>query len=186
MATQQTLHKLNGLDLDTLRETVSAIEQDPDLAKCVFRARKKWMGADHNRSIIDGFYGAKQEIEHKQPFELHAGEPPILAGADNAPNPVEYLLHALAGCITTGMAAHAALRGIEIEELESEVEGDLDIRGFLGLDDTVPKGFTDIRIKFRVKANTENTERLRRLADYSPVLSTLTQGAKVDVTVEPK
>lgn len=186
MANQQTLHKLNGLDLDTLRETAGAIKQDPELGRCVFRASNQWMGADHNRSIVEGFYGAKKEIEHKHPFELHAGEPPILAGADNAPNPVEHLLHALAGCVTTSMAAHAALRGIEIEELESEVEGDLDIRGFLGLDDDVPKGFTNIRIRFHVKADAHNTERLRRLADYSPVLKTLTQGARIDVTVEPK
>jgi len=84
------------------------------------------------------------------------------------------------------MVAHAAVRGIHIEELESELEGDLDLRGFLGLSDDVPKGYTNIRIKFKVKADTDNMERLRRLTEYSPVFNTITQGARVDVTVEPK
>ena len=186
MAQQQTTHKLNGFNLDVLHETALAIEQDPELAKCMFRASSKWLDGDHNRSIIDGFYGAKQEIEHKHPFEIHCGEPPIVAGNDNAPNPVEYVLHALAGCITTGIVAHAALRGIQIEELESEVEGDLDMRGFLGLDERAPKELTDIRIRFKVKTDPKNLERLRELVGYSPVLNTLTRGTRVDVQVEPK
>ena len=186
MAEQQTAHKLNGFNLDILQETIHAIEQGPELARCVFRASNKWLDGDHNRSIVDGFYGAKQEIEHEHPFELHCSEPPIVAGSDDNANPVEYLLHALAGCITTSMVAHAALRGIHIEELESEVEGDLDMNGFLGLDDNVPKGFTDIRIKFKVKADAADLERLRELTGYSPVMGTLTQGARVAVQVDLK
>ena len=186
MAAQQTLHKVNGIDLDVLQETVSAIEKNPGLGKCKFRASNKWINGSHNRTRITGFYGAGQEMEHRQPFELYADEPPVLAGDDEAPNPVEHLLNALAGCVTTSMVAHAAVRGIHIEELESELEGDLDLRGFLGLSDDVPKGYTNIRIKFKVKADTDNMERLRRLTEYSPVFNTITQGARVDVTVEPK
>ncbi len=125
-------------------------------------------------------------MTHQQSFELHADEPPVLAGDDQAPNPVEHLLNALAGCMTTSMVAHAAVRGIHIEELESELEGDLDLRGFLGLSDDVPRGYTNIRVKFRVKADTDNMERLRRLTEYSPVFNTITQGVRVDVSVEPK
>lgn len=186
MATQQTTSTVNGIDLDVLHDTVSAIENDPALARCKFRATNKWISGNHNRTRITGFYGAKQEMTHQQPFELHADEPPVLAGDDQAPNPVEHLLNALAGCMTTGMVAHAAVRGIHIEELESELEGDLDLRGFLGLSEGVPKGYTNIRVKFRVKADTDNMERLRRLTEYSPVFNTITQGARVDVTVEPK
>jgi uncharacterized OsmC-like protein len=140
----------------------------------------------HNRTRITGFSSAKQEMTHQQSFELHADEPPVLAGDDQAPNPVEHLLNALAGCMTTSMVAHAAVRGIHIEELESELEGDLDLRGFLGLSDDVPRGYTNIRVKFRVKADTDNMERLRRLTEYSPVFNTITQGVRVDVSVEPK
>jgi uncharacterized OsmC-like protein len=117
---------------------------------------------------------------------MDADEPAILAGNDEGANPVEHLLHALASCLTTSMVAHAAVRGIKIDELESEFEGDIDLRGFLGLDDTVPKGFTAIRAKFRVKADPADIETLRELANYSPVFNTLTNGTDVDVRVEQK
>jgi len=177
---------INGIHMETLQGTVNAIEQEPDLGQCKFRAHNKWLGGNHNCTTITGFYGAKQEIAHKQQFELHADEPPILAGNDDGANPVEHLLNALAACVTTSMVAHAAVRGIHIEELESELEGDIDLRGFLGLSEDVPKGFTDIRIKFRVKADVDNMERLKRLTAYSPVFNTITQGANVDIQVERK
>ncbi|MGD9000822.1 MAG: OsmC family protein [Granulosicoccaceae bacterium] len=177
---------VNGIDLETLQGTVQAIDSDPALGKCRFRASNRWIGGNHNCTIITGFYGAKQEIAHKQTFELHADEPPILAGGDDGANPVEHLLNALASCVTTSMVAHAAVRGIHIEELESELEGDIDLRGFLGLSNDVPKGYTEIRIKFRVKADVDNMERLKRLTTYSPVFNTITQGAKVDIHVEAK
>jgi uncharacterized OsmC-like protein len=177
---------INGIHIEALQGTVNAIEQEPDLGQCKFRAHNKWLGGNHNSTTITGFYGAKQEIAHKQVFELHADEPPILAGNDEGANPVEHLLNALAACVTTSMVAHAAVRGIHIEELESELEGDIDLRGFLGLADDVPKGFTDIRIKFRVKSDIGNMERLKRLTAYSPVFNTITQGANVEIKVEPK
>ena len=183
-AAQSTI--VNGIDIDTLQGTVQAIDQEPELGKCRFRARNQWMGGNHNRTTVTGFYGAKQEMAHKQTFELHADEPPILAGGDEAANPVEHLLNALASCVTTSMVAHAAVRGIHIEELESELEGDIDLRGFLGLSNEVPKGYTDIRVKFRVKADVDDMERLKRLTAFSPVLNTITQGANVDIQVDSK
>ncbi len=177
---------VNGIHMETLQGTVNAIEQEPDLGQCKFRARNKWLGGNHNCTTITGFYGAKQEIAHKQQFELHADEPPILAGNDDGANPVEHLLNALAACVTTSMVAHAAVRGIHIEELESELEGDIDLRGFLGLSNDVPKGFTEIRIRFKVKTDVDNMERLKRLTAYSPVFNTITQGANVDIQVEAK
>ncbi len=177
---------VNGIHMETLQGTVNAIDQEPDLGQCKFRAHNKWLGGNHNCTTITGFYGARQEIAHKQQFELHADEPPILAGNDDGANPVEHLLNALAACVTTSMVAHAAVRGIHIEELESELEGDIDLRGFLGLSSDVPKGFTEIRVKFKVKADVDNMERLKRLTAYSPVFNTITQGANVDIQVEPK
>lgn len=177
---------VNGIHMETLQGTVNAIEQEPGLGQCLFRAHNKWLGGNHNCTTITGFYGARQEIAHKQQFELHADEPPILAGADEGANPVEHLLNALAACVTTSMVAHAAVRGIHIEELESELEGDIDLRGFLGLSSDVPKGFTDIRIRFKVRADVDDMERLERLTMYSPVFNTITRGANVDVRVEAK
>jgi uncharacterized OsmC-like protein len=186
MAEQATINKVNGIDQGVMQGTLDAIRQDPDLAKCRFRVTNKWVDGNHNRTTVSGFYGAKQEMTHKQPFDLDADEPPVLAGEDQAPNPVEHLLNALAGCLTTAMVAHAAVRGIHIEELESEIEGDLDLRGYLGLSKDVPKEYTDIRVKFRVKSDEENTERLKRLAKYSPVYNTLMHGVNVDIEVDPK
>jgi len=182
-AIEEQTNQLNGVNLDTLMETVGAIQQDPELGVARFRASNTWMGGNQNESTVTGFYGAKQEIAHAQMFTMKADEPPILAGRDEAPNPVEHLLHALASCLTTSMVAHAAVRGIALEELESELEGDIDLNGFLGLDPDVPKGFTEIRVKFRVKADPKHVDQIRALAEFSPVFNTITRGAKVDVAV---
>ena len=177
---------VNGVNLETLMATVNAIKGDPELGACHFRASNKWLGGNHNRTTVTGFYGAKQEIAHKQKFEMDADEPPILAGEDEGANPVEHLLHALASCVTTSMVAHAAVRGIHVEEVESELEGDIDLRGFLGLSDDVPKGYTDIRVKFKVKADPKDLARLEELSEYSPVFNTLTHGVPVSIQVESK
>jgi uncharacterized OsmC-like protein len=177
-------NQVNGVDLDILGGTVQAIADDPELGKCRFRASNAWHGGTDNRSTIDGFYGAKQEIPHKQRIVMRADEPLILAGGDNGANPVEFLLSALASCVTTSMVAHAAVRGIHINSLESELEGDIDLNGFFGLSDSTPKGYTEIRVKFRVDTDTANLEQLRQLASFSPVLNTLLQGTNVNIQVE--
>jgi uncharacterized OsmC-like protein len=181
-----TSARINGIEIETLVGTVNAIKEDPQLGACHFRASNTWLSGNHNRSTVTGFFGAKQEIAHKQTFTMDADEPAILAGDDQGANPVEHLLHALASCLTTSMVAHAAVRGIEIEELESELEGDIDLRGFLGLSMDLPKGYTDIRANFRVKAKPEDVEKIRELAKFSPVFNTITHGTDVAVNVELK
>jgi uncharacterized OsmC-like protein len=176
-------NRINGVDLDTLLGTVNAIKSDPGLGACRFRASNTWLAGNHNRSTVTGFFGARQELAHRQTFTMDADEPAILAGNDDGANPVEHLLHALASCLTTSMVAHAAVRGIEIEELESELEGDIDLRGFLGLALDVPKGYTEIRAKFRVKAKPEDVDKLKDLAKFSPVFNTITRGARVVATL---
>jgi uncharacterized OsmC-like protein len=186
MAEQQTINKVNGVDVDVLQTTVGNIKQDPELGKCRFHVRNKWIDANHNRTTISSFYGARQENEHQQTFELDADEPPVLAGRDQAPNPVEHLLNSLAACLTTSLVAHAAVRGIHLDEVESEIEGDLDLRGFLGISKDVPRGYTDIRIKFKVKSEETNMDKLKRLAEFSPVYNSLINGTNVDIQIEPK
>ena len=176
-------NRLNGVDLDILMGTVSAIQAEPELGISKFRASNTWLSANHNRGTVTGFYAAKQEIAHAQTFTMDADEPAILAGADQGANPVEHLLHALASCLTTSIVAHAAVRGIEIEELGSELEGDIDLNGFLGLDAETPRGFTEIRVRFHVKADPKDIDRIKRLAMFSPVFNTITQSAQVDVDV---
>lgn len=185
MTTAKTSPKrLNGIDLGTLNETITAVKNDPALGKSTFRAHNTWIKGNHNRSTITGYYTAKEEMTHKQSFELHADEPPILAGNDEAPNPVEHLLNALASCVTTSMVAHAAVRGIEIERLECKLEGDIDLNGFLGLDAKIPKGYTNIRMNYKVKTDPKNLQQLRQLADFSPVFNTVTNGATVDINIQ--
>jgi len=176
---------VNGIDIDALGGTLDAIRKDPDLGVSQFRATNRWLGGNHNRTTVTSFYGAKQDIAHTQPFTMDADEPPILAGNDLAANPVEHLLHALASCVTTSMVAHAASRGIPINSVESVVEGDIDLRGYLGLAMNVPRGYTALRVKFTVDAEPKHLKRLEELSKFSPVFNTILNGAKVDVTVDP-
>ena len=177
---------VNGVDLEVLGGTVGAIQADPELGVCRFRASNGWVDGARNESRVTGFFGAAQEIAHRQAFTLIADEPPILAGNDDGANPVEHLLHALASCLTTAMVAHAAVRGIRIEAMESELEGDLDLNGFLGLKRETPKGYTGIRAKFRVDAAEGDIDAIRELASFSPVFNTLTRGVNVDVEMVRK
>jgi len=177
---------VNGVDLEVLGGTVGAVQADPELGVCRFRASNSWVDGARNESRVTGFYGAAQEIAHRQPFTMIADEPPILAGNDDGANPVEYLLHALASCLTTSMVAHAAVRGIRIEAMTSELEGDLDLNGFLGLNPETPKGYTHIRARFRVDAAEGDIDAIRELANFSPVFNTLKNGVNIDVQVELK
>lgn len=186
MRLKEDTNRINGINLNVLNETVNAVKNDPELGKCKFRARNKWLDATRNCTTVKGFYATKQEIAHQKEFQMYADEPDILAGDDSGANPVEHLLNALASCVTTSIVAHAAVRNIHIEELETELEGDIDLRGFLGLALDVPKGYTNIRMKYKVKTDLENLEKLRTLAEFSPVYNTILNGSSVDISFELK
>jgi uncharacterized OsmC-like protein len=136
---------------------------------------------------MNDFHGAGQHMRRPQPFVLHSDEPLVLLGRDEAPTAGEYLLSALAACVTTSLVYHAAARGIEIEQVESTVEGNIDLRGFLGIDESVRKGFENIQMILAIKANVSD-EQLEELAGlgpgYSPVLDSLTRGVPVKVRTE--
>ena len=158
---------VNGVDVPRLKEMVQAVGTDPGLARFQFRLRNRWLGVGSNRSEIGRFSGTDQEHRTDgEAFIVDNDEPEVLLGQDRAPNPVEYVLHALAGCLTTTMVYHAAARGIEIQSVECELTGEIDLRGFLGLSDEVPKGYQKIEAKFRVKSDAP-LETLQELApDY--------------------
>ncbi|HEV7689512.1 MAG TPA: OsmC family protein, partial [Hyphomonadaceae bacterium] len=175
---------LNGVNVTALNETVEAIKAKPEIARFNFRVANTWMGGDRNRSTIKDFSGALSE--HRlgiQAFIVDNGEPEVLLGDDAAPNPVEWLLHALVGCITTSTAYHAAAKGIRIDAISSHVDGDLDLRGFLGLSDKVRKGYSAIRVKLRVKTQAD-AETIEGLTAMSPVLDTVSRSVPVTVSVE--
>jgi uncharacterized OsmC-like protein len=178
---------INGVDVKQLFSTIDAIKGKPDIAKFKFRANNKWIDGTHNRATIKGFYGALKEDDSLEPLVFDLDEPPVLLGKNEGANPVEYLLAALSGCLTTSMIAHAAAKGIEIRSIESRYEGDLDLRGFLGLSEDVPVGYQDIRVYFKIDANIpeEQKEELVRMAKkYSPVFNTISKSAPVFVHLD--
>ena len=179
--------KLNGVDVDRLFETIEAIKQTPRLADFKFRLHNRWISGGLNRSTIKNFYGAGVDNQRDKPFILDADEPPVLLGQDSAPNPVEYLLHALVACVTSALVYHAAAKGIKLQEVETRAEGVIDLHGFLGLDDDVRRGYKNIQIKFRIKADVpdEQLEELCRLGPtYSPVFDSITRGVNVEVGLD--
>jgi uncharacterized OsmC-like protein len=175
----------NGVDTATLFATLDAVKANPDIAKFQFRATNRWVSGTHNRSTIHGFYGAGQEMTHRQPATFDADHPEILVGADNAPTPVEYLLHALAACLTSGLANIAAARGVNLTSVESTVEGDIDLLGILGLSDGVRNGYQGIKVSFRLQG--DDPDKLRQVVEQSrlrsAVYDVLTNGVPVTIDV---
>ena len=173
----QSIRQMNGMDLDKMSQTVDALKSDPMLAQFQFRARNVWIDGGENRSTIQDFYGAgAEDTSRAKPFKFTNGEPPVLLGNNEGANPVEFLLHALAGCVTTTTVLHAAARGIRIESLSTELVGDIDLQGLLALDSTVPAGYRQIEIKMDIKADCSEEELndlLQFAQQHSPVCNTV-------------
>lgn len=174
--TKENTH-LNSLDMHAAADTIAAIKADPSLARFQFRAKNVWVGGGENRSTIRDFYGAGEEdTSRRKAFVFTNGEPPVLLGDNEGANPVEFLLHALAGCVTTTFVLHAMARGIAIHTLSTELKGDLDLQGLLGLDDAVSPGYEQIRIRMHVTADCSDEELDDLLAYaqmHSPVCNTV-------------
>jgi len=177
----------NGVDTAMLFATLDAVKAQPEIAKFQFRASNTWVNGTHNRSTLSGFYGALQEMEHKHVTTVHADHPAVLVGDDNAPSPVEYLLHAIAACLTAGVANVAAARGVELTKVTSTVQGDIDLLGILGLSDgSVRNGYEQIKVSFHIDGDADE-ETLRRIVEQSrkrsAVYDVLTNGTPVHVDV---
>ncbi|HET9746943.1 MAG TPA: OsmC family protein [Chitinophagaceae bacterium] len=185
---QKTTVMLNGVNLERLAGTIEATIADPKLAKFHFSLNNQWVDGGYNQSVIGDFYGAGKIQERETPFILANDEAEVLLGKDNAPNPVEYVLHALAGCVTTSMVYHAAARGYEIRKVTTTVEGDLDLRGFLGIDATVRKGYDNIKISFDIEGDFNEEEKLEilNLTSFSPVLDIVSNGVPVKISLGSK
>src|SRR6266487_6987825 len=175
----------NGVDTATLFATLDAIKGDPELAKFQFRASNRWISGTHSESTMQGFFGARQEMSHAATYSATADHPAILVGQDNGPTPVEFLLHALAACLTAGLANIAAARGVNLTEVSSTVEGDIDLLGVLGLSNEVRNGYQQIKVTFNVKG--DDPEKLRQLVEQSrkrsAVYDVLTRGVPVSIDV---
>ena len=175
----------NGVDTATLFATLDAVKATPDAAKFQFRANNTWVSGTHNRSTIHGFFGVGEERLHERAFTFNADHPAVLVGQDNGPTPVEFVLHALAACMTAGLANIAAARGIRLTEVRSTVSGDIDLNGILGLNPEVRNGYQNIRVQFSVKGDAPS-EKLRALVEQSKARSAVYDiiTNQVPVTIE--
>jgi uncharacterized OsmC-like protein len=177
----------NGVDTPKLFATIGAVSDQPSLGEFQFRAQSRWLNGTHCRTTMAGFYGANAEMQHVTPYVADSDHPQILCGDDTAPAPVEWVLHGLAACLTAGIANISAARGVNLEAVECSVEGDIDLRGILGLSDDVRNGFQAIRVVFRVKGDAPDTK-LREIVEQararSAVFDILTSGVPVSVGME--
>lgn len=179
---------VNGVDVDRFNETIDVIKKNPNLANFQFKVNNRWLGAAHSRTTVENYEGiANDQRSPHEPFQLENDEPPVLLGTDEAPNPVENLLHALAGCITTTLVYNAAAMGVKIDEIESELQGDIDLQGFLGLDPQVTPGFKEIRMRLKIKSNADERQ-IQKLCEiaqkFSPVANTISRPVSIVVEGE--
>jgi uncharacterized OsmC-like protein len=178
---------LNGVDTPTLFATINVVRDRPELANFKFRATNRWISGTHSRGRIGGFYGAGSEQKHTSEWEFESDHPAVLVGKDEGPLPVEYLLHGLLACLTAGIGNIAAARGVKLTSVESSIEGDIDLRGILGLSYEVRNGYQEIRVHFKIQGDAP-PEKLRQIVEQSrarsAVYDVLTHGVPVDITVD--
>ena len=186
MSTTASAHR-NGVDVATLFATLDAVKQQNEIAQFQFRASNSWQTGTHSRTTFSGFYGVGQEMEHRHETVVDADHPVVLTGQDNAPTPAEYLLHAIAACLTAGIANIASARGVTLTHVSSTVEGDIDLLGILGLSDgSVRNGYKDIKVTFHIAGDADD-ETLRGIVEQSrrrsAVYDALTNPTPVTVDV---
>jgi uncharacterized OsmC-like protein len=192
MTTTDTTAKLddtirNGVDTATLFATLDAVKQAPEAASFQFRAHNQWVSGTHNRSTVADYFGVGEERSHDRTFVFDADHPAVLVGQDNGPTPVEFVLHALAACLTAGLANIAAARNVTLTEVRSTVTGDIDLNGILGLNPEVRNGYEQITVRFTIRGDAP-AEKLRELLEQSrarsAVYDVISNGVPVAIEVD--
>ena len=183
MTAQNTIQintRVNGVSVDHILNLIGGIEQDNERSKFQFRLNNRWIEGGHNRSNIKAYFAECREDDTRiEPFVVDADEPAVSGGKDSAPNPMEFVLHALASCLTSTMVYHASVQGIEIRSVESFLEGNMDVRGMLGMSADVRKGYSRINVRMHV-ASSANAATLKELALFSPVFDILSRSLQVE------
>lgn len=176
--------KVNGVNVDQVMKVISSVQDKPENARFQFRLNNRWVDGGLNRSQVKGYFAdGREDDTRSEAFEIDTDEPAITAGGDSAPNPMEFVLHSLAGCLTSTMVYHAAVQGIGIESVESALEGDMDVRGMLGLSGDVRKGYNKVRVRMRVKS-AASAATLKELALFSPVHDMVSRSLPVELVLE--
>jgi uncharacterized OsmC-like protein len=180
---QQTSHIINGVDTDEVVDLATRISQDANVGKTSFRASNQWLDGTRSRSTIQGFYtNGAEDSSRSKAHTVDADQPAFLSGGDTAPNPVEYVLHALCSCLCVTLVAHASVQGIQLGAVETHAEGDMDARGFFGISDEVSKGYERIRVEMRVESDAD-VETLTALAMHSPVYEMISKASSVNFSM---
>lgn len=185
MSVMQDNH-LNGVDTAALFATIGVVRDQPELARFQFRTTTDWVDGTHSEGRFPGFYGAGQAHTHETETVVKADHPAVLVGRDRGPTPAELLLNALGACLMAGIGNIAAARGIELRGVRCTVEGDVDLRGLLGIDDTVRNGFEGIRVVFTVDGDADADKLAALVAQSqkrSAVFDVVTNGTAVTVEV---
>lgn len=177
----------NGVDVPTLFATINAVKEQRELAAFQFRASNRWIKGTHSRTTLEDFSGAGDTHAHTKEFAFDADHPPVLCGEGEGATPVEFLLHALASCLTAGIGNIASARGINLTEVESRIEGDLNVAGLLGLDDQIRNGYQGLRISFKIRGDA-SADKLRAVIEQSKnrsaVFDVLNNGTPIEVDVD--
>jgi uncharacterized OsmC-like protein len=185
--TQREKVPMNGVDTPNLLATINAVKGQPELGQFQFRASSRWVAGTHSRSKVEAFTGAGGTHTHRSDYGFDADHPAVLVGEDKGPTPIEFLLHGLVGCLTGGIANVAAVRGVKLSEVESTVEGDINLLGILGLSDEVRNGYEKIRVNFKIKGDAP-PEKLREIVEQSKnrsaVYDVITNGTPIEINVE--
>jgi uncharacterized OsmC-like protein len=176
----------NGVDVPTVFATINAVAAQPELAKFQFRSTTRWLKGTHSRTTIESFSGAGAVHEHKHEHTYDGDHPAVLVGADNAPTPIEFVLHALGGCLIAGIANIASARRVDLYEVVARVEGNADLRGLLGISSNVRNGYDSIRVSFEIKGDAP-AEKLQQIVeqsrDRSAVFDVLTRPVPIEIVV---
>lgn len=178
---------LNGVDTPALFATIDAVREQPGLAQFTFRAKNRWVEGTNSRTEMTTFSGAGGDHEHVAKYVYDADHPQALVGKDRAPTPVEFLLHGLAACLTAGIGNIAAARGVKLTSVESTLEGEMDLRGILGLSDEVRNGYQKIRVRFDIKGDASPDmlrEIVRQSQARSAAFDVLSNGTAVEIAVD--
>lgn len=183
-----TTTALNGINVEALKETVSAVAERRALGEVTFAISGIWDGGCRLVSQTGPLTQAGEADEQRiGKFKMSSDEPEALLGTDTGVSPAEYLLKALAACYTVTLTANAAARGIELQRYDLELTADFDLAGFLGVDDTVGTGAQSIQVNIHLDApdasRAELEELLRVVESRSPIRGTLTQGVEVHSTL---
>lgn len=187
MKTQQIEKKLvNGVDVPQLTQIIENLTNSPDQAQFHFCAKNSWVNGSKNQTTINEFYGGGKRYARSKPFVYTKDEPQIFLGHDTGANPVEYALTALAGCVTTTLVYYASAMNVRINKIESTLEGDIDLRGLLGIDKNVKAGYKSIDIKFKIDSDA-SPQVLQKLMDiaknHSPVASTIANATPINLSL---